>query len=402
MIQTQEKLPLILFSLGFLALAGFFTINSDFVVTHFHNSEITYLKARDMAAGDHQYGLFFEGDDLKTPRYEFHMPEGPTYIMAAWLALGLPEPAFRAVPILTSLAAHLLFLLALFQRYGSSTTVPIITLACAFIIYQPTTIAWTKAVDEGSYNFSLLMLCFAVILRGWHWGWIALLGFLMGCNEVNRHPMMAMTIFLLVTVVTPGPNYGPAFRRAFFITLVFTIMVTLATVLHIVHVGWLWNDIPASFENHIGTLLGRADLNTGITPELHAHYKHIAESHLEGDTGRFSTIVKLFETFFWFDWQLFTIPIVFPVVYLGFLLHKKALAFRMGAWSLAYLPLHRASQLVLLALIPTIWTLMVPNHANVHYYYISHDLKGWIWGMVFIALETRLRNSRGDVLQPLP
>jgi hypothetical protein len=390
----DHRTPCIGFVVVYLLLALYYSSHPQEVLTHYHNSEITYLKAQDMAKGDHQWGMFFDGPNHRTPRYEFHMPEGPTYVMALWLSCSLPIEAYRICPILCSTFCHLFFLLALLSRYGKNLNPAWVLLSFAWVAYQPMTVAWSKAVDDGSYNLSIMVVLTALAIKApkCRHGLYLLLGFLLGCQEFYRQPMMLMLLWMVEWLVRRQRQepISRALSISFMHASVAGIGVVLGLLAHIAQLALVWQSWADAWNEMAGAALGRASIENELNPSFYLAKRHDQEfAGAPLEWVRISTMIKCWVSVFWYDaGRHYLWPIVFPAAMLTAYWHT--LKHRLWPWS-------TASSVVLLGfifLIPNVWTLMMPNHASVHFYYIARDYSGWCWAMLIVLLELKSSNAR--------
>ena len=388
---------LLWFSLGFLVLAIYYTANPQEVLTHYHNSEITYLKARDMALGKHTYGMFFDGEDLRTPRYEFHMPEGPTYVMALWLKLGLPIKLYKIVPILTSLLAHIFLLWAIFSRYGHCISKPKLALFFSWIAYQPMIVAWSKAVDDGSFNISIMIIMISLALlrhKKRHLYYLPL-GLLLGFQEFYRQPMMILLLWFveIFNFHQDKKSLIKPLILSFSIASIAGAGVVLGVLFHIYQLALVWNHWGDAWAEMAGAALGRASIENDLNNTFYLakmEDQKFAGAPLEW--VRSKTVWKIFHTFFWYDngrihiWPItFVAGIVYAAIHFHFTQHLSKLFKSSTSLFLVIL--------LFLFLIPNIWTILMPNHASIHYYYIAKDYIGFFWALCIVILELFRRNT---------
>jgi hypothetical protein len=383
----QRQQLLLAFALVYVLLALYYTAHPKEVLTYYHNSEITYFKAQDMARGDHQWGMFFDGPDLRTPRYEFHMPEGPTYMMALWLMSGLPIEAYRALPILISTVCHLLLLMALFKRYQHKLSLPFVTFAFGWVAYQPMIVAWSKAVDDGSYNFSLmaLLLCTSLYASKKRWIWYLILGFALGSQEFYRQPMMLLLLWFSEWLIRQDHEENDLQRlvKSFLWASITGVGVVSGLLFHILQLALVWNSWEDAWNEMAGAALGRASIKNELNPEF--FYEKLQDqknANAPLEWVRFSTMIKCWVSVFWYDQGR---KYVWPILFMAGIVASYWPILSQKKW-----PWNRNQTLTILAfcfLIPNIWTLMMPNHASVHFYYIARDYSGWCWAVLLILLE---------------
>ena len=394
----------VVFSVLYLLLAFYYLSHPQVVLTHYHNSEITYLKARDMQRGDHQWGLFFDGPDHRTPRYEFHMPEGPTYVMAAWMKLGLPVKAYKIVPVCTSLLAHIVFLLALLYHFGPKVSPEKIALLFSWIAFQPMIVAWSSAVDDGSFNISLMVLLASAALFQWKgrwWGYL-LLGFLLGCQEFYRQPMMLLFLWFVEFIMASQqqPKTPKALWGSFLWASLAGVGVVLGLLAHIGQLALVWGSWSDAWNEMAGAALGRASIQNELNPAF--FQEKLTDQITAGaptEWVRLKTICKIFFGVFWYDrgrQHLWPVVFVAGLIWFyyenamkpqtlksptqdSFKLFALNSLFSTWAWTVG----------AFLFLIPNIWTLMMPNHASVHYYYIARDYSGWCWAVGILLLAQK-------------
>lgn len=400
MISLLLKRECFYFSIIFLLLALYYSSHPQEVLTHYHNSEITYLKAKDFANGNHRWGVFFDGENYKTPRYEFHMPEGPTYIMGYWIKLGLPLGYYKIVPIFTSLLAHLFLLISIFHRYGKTISTSLLTLFFSLLAFQPTNIAWAKAVDEGSFDFSLLVICYGLTLWQCKRGMtFFILGLLLGCQEFYRQPMMILSVCLLEFLTSSEKAFFKKILNAFWMGAILGLGILIALLLHVLQIGLAWNDLQAAWDEMAGAVLGRASIENNLNPEFfEAKRQDQINAGLLEENVRAKTLLKIFKSVFWYDHgRHYVIPILFVAAFIYFCRAKSFLNIKikciLGAWKRSELCVIA----FLLALLPSIWTLLMPNHASIHYYYIARDLMGLFWVCLFLSLEIVYRRENSEI-----
>ena len=386
-----------IFGLLYLLCAIYYLCHPQEVLTYYHNSEITYFKAQDMANGHHQWGMFFDGPDSRVPRYEFHMPEGPTYVMALWIKLGLPISAYRIVPIFISLLAHVFFLWTVLLRYGTSIKKEWLCLGFFLVALQPMIVAWSKAVDDGSYNVSLMVLMISVALIGSPKRWITylILGFLLGCQEFYRQPMMIMSLWFVEYLKHNEleKNTKHKLLTSFLWASIAGVGVVLGLLFHIGQLALVWGSWSDAWAEMAGAALGRASIMNELNPDFyHAklHDQITAGAPLEW--VRIKTMFKIFVSVFWYDQGR---QYVWPIVFLasGLWWWKQWPTSNLKKQTGSFWPL----SLAFLFLIPNIWTMMMPNHASVHFYYIARDYIGLLWGLYLLKISTSYETSTTSV-----
>jgi hypothetical protein len=388
---TLHKKYLTVFSVLYLLLAVYYLAHPQEVLTYYHNSEITYFKAQDMARGNHQWGMFFDGPNNRTPRYEFHMPEGPTYVMAAWMKLGLPISAYRVVPILSSWLAHLIFLLALLYQFGKHIESDKIVLAFIWVALQPMVVAWSKAVDDGSFNMSLMVLMASCALFQWKgrwWGYL-ILGFLLGCQEFYRQPMMILFLWFVEFILALRQNSSTikSLSLGFLWATMAGIGVLLGLLVHIGQLALVWGSWNDAWNEMAGAALGRASIQNDLNPAFfHEKLKDQIGAGAPLEWVRLKTMCKIFVSVFWYDQgRQYIWPVVFVAGAVWFWWKNKFEKISSFSWSFC--------QKLLIAgflfLIPNIWTLMMPNHASVHFYYIARDYTGFFWAVLILWCVTK-------------
>jgi hypothetical protein len=394
----SQKQLLIFFSLGYLLIAAYHLVHPKEVLTYYHNSEITYFKAQDFAEGKHHYGMFFDGPGLRTPRYEFHMAEGPTYIMGVWLKMGLPIEYYRIVPILSSWAAHLFFLMALFKRFSPKVSLEWIFFLFALIAYQPMVVAWSKAVDEGSFNMSIMVILLGISLSQHKKRWALYLpiGFLLGCQEFYRQPMILLTLWLVEFLIMASEEEakGPAFFKAFCIASVAGAGALSGTLFHVVQLALVWNHWGDAWNEMMGAFLGRASIQNELNPDFY-HEKLRDQVGFGAPTEwvRIKTMWKLIVSLFWYDQGRHH---VWPILFIWGMLFAwiKTFSHQCKSWSTQWGKGSTITIIIMLFLMGNVWTLMMPNHSSIHYYYIVRDYLGVFWALIILIMIQRQLHSK--------
>jgi hypothetical protein len=235
------------------------------------------------------------------------------------------------------------------------------------------------------------MITFALMGSTKRWNIYLGLGFLLGCQEFYRQPMMLMLLWFIEFL--NRQNYRESLLKklgvSFLWASVIGIGVMFGLLFHIGQLALVWGSWNDAWAEMAGAALGRASIVNDLNPEFyHAKLHDQVTAGAPLEWVRVKTMLKVFISVFWYDQgRQYVWPIIFLASIIWWWKKSPALSSQLQT------PIYWMICLSFLFLIPNIWIMMMPNHASVHFYYIARDYIGLIWALYLLKIMTSYKPS---------
>lgn len=221
-----------------------------------------------MAQGQHRFGIV---------QYT-HYPNGPVYVLAMMVAMGLSPFQMRVFPVLVSAVALGYMSWSLCRFAGTRVHRLWVLIAAAILAALPGLVRWQGALHEHSYALSIVFVIVALAAaasasRSWLF---CVLGFVAGWTGYDWIPTQAAAVFVVRWLyygnrAVDGVELalGRAAHLALLDAVRFAAGVALAILAHIGQLGLYYEDLTRGARDLLGSATVRmgVDVANAVNPE---------------------------------------------------------------------------------------------------------------------------------------
>lgn len=375
-------------------------------------SEMVALpEARAMVRGEHSYGIV---------GYT-HFPNGPTYVMAAMVWLGMDLPQMRRVPIVVAGLSVGFMLWALLTASTSAQLRLWTALAAGILVVQPGIANWQARLHEYSYVVSLGFVAIGACTRPLlkvRW-LLVVLGFVAGWTGYDWLPGQTLTVFVVRWLTHGGARGDPvgSLARATLDALAFSSGASLAILMHVIQLGLYHGSFEAGLRDLLGaaaTHLGHPSA-AGLNPEYYETLRESREtttgnrnfSYWFGaevnpeSPGRIAVVQGMLRIFVSasraYGWLLLVVGLAGGAA-LAVDLRARVRSGRLDRHALRAQGLAAAGAVVAAGLASVAWMLLMPRHSMVHSH--IHWRHFFIGLALLVAIPILTSRSQAELREP--
>lgn len=338
------------------------------------SEDLAIREARKLVNGEHSYGIV---------EYT-HYPNGPQYVLALGMKLGIAEPGkLRMAPVVFSSLCFAFLGFAVCMA-GASALLSLFGVAGVGVaLWQPGVVQWMGALYGNSYSLAICMAGLGVCLfkNGFNWAVLAL-GFLSGWMGYDF-------TFCFIGAVLVGRLLVLASERSDLVGMVKSVScsgvfasigVFVAIVSHFIQNALFFGSVKAAFNDLIGSAAARAGLPiaTTLNPQYASFIRAAALGQGKGEEGaypRWNVLVDLWRSFVSPDWTNYESLVEMLYIVLAVnacLLLVNRIVIKSWRFAIAQIFITILG-IVVSVVFGVMWFLLMPEHARFHFHFIQRQ-----------------------------